>query len=72
MTVVMTGVITALEPPHPAGKVELGYSTKNLNEVYAQRQQNGIKFLSEPKPLHGVPIASVEDSEGAECSLSEG
>jgi catechol 2,3-dioxygenase-like lactoylglutathione lyase family enzyme len=57
---------------NPAGKVELGYVTKDLKEVYANREAIGLKFASEPKPLHGVLLADIVDSEGARCSLAEG
>jgi hypothetical protein len=56
---------------NPAGKVELGYVTKDLKEVYANREKMGIEFTSEPKPLHGMLLADIVDSEGARCSLGE-
>lgn len=71
-----TGSVTlalhAASEKNPAGRIELGYATKGLKELYANRQQSGIKFTSEPRPLHGVLLANFEDSEGANCSLSEG
>jgi len=68
------GVTLALHPAsgkNPAGKVELGYVTQDLKEVYANREEIGIEFTSEPKPLHGVLLADIVDSEGARCGLGE-
>jgi predicted enzyme related to lactoylglutathione lyase len=55
---------------NPAGSVELGFGVPDLKKVYAERERLGLKFLSEPKPVHGTLIASFADSEGARCSMS--
>ena len=54
----------------PAGFVELAYNVDDLKSVYANRDKLGLKFLSEPKPLHDALLASIADSEGAECGIS--
>jgi len=56
---------------NPAGSVELGYSTKDLQGVYANRKSVGLEFTGEPRPLHGVLLGNFVDSEGARCSISE-
>jgi len=70
-----TGDVTrALHPASaqiPAGHVELGFSTKDLAQVYAGRAANGLAFAGEPKPLHGVLLATITGSEGESCSLSD-
>jgi hypothetical protein len=70
-----TGSVTlALHPAsdkNPAGRVELGFATKNLQEIYSNRQTNSIKFTSEPKSVHGVLLAGFEDGEGTQCGLSD-
>src|SRR6185295_18504081 len=67
-----TLALHAASDKNPEGRVELGFATKGVKELYANRQQNGIKFTAEPRSLHGVLLANFEDSEGAPCSLSEG
>src|SRR5262249_41123443 len=57
---------------NPAGTVELGYSAKNLKEIYETRGARGLTFTKVPEPLHGTLLSRIKDSEGAECSLSEG
>jgi len=70
-----TGDVTlALHPAsekNPAGNVELGYSVKALADVHAQRERNGLKFIGEPKPLHGVLLSTITGSEGEQLSLSD-
>jgi lactoylglutathione lyase len=55
---------------NPAGSVELGYTVRDLPGVYAARGTNGFEFLTAPADLHGSLLATIRDSEGAQCSLS--
>jgi hypothetical protein len=57
-------------PEHPAGGVQLGFRTGNLDAFHAARDANGISFTQEPMPMHGMRIARFLDSEGAETSVS--
>jgi predicted enzyme related to lactoylglutathione lyase len=70
-----TGDVTlALHPAsekNPAGRAELGFAIKGLEQAYAEREKNGLKFLSPPKPLHGVMLATIAGPDGEECSVSE-
>src|SRR3974377_619219 len=63
-----TGDVTlALHPAseaNPAGRVGFGSSAKGLEVLYPKREQNKIRFLSPPKPLHGALLASFAGSEG--------
>lgn len=69
-----TGATTlALHPAnaqHPAGSASLGFRTHALREVYEGRDNAGLTFTAPPTPQHGVEIARLLDSEGAEISLS--
>jgi lactoylglutathione lyase len=69
-----TGATTlALHPAsdeHPAGGVQLGFRTADLDAFYDAREANGIEFTQAPMPMHGVRIARFRDCEGAETSLS--
>jgi predicted enzyme related to lactoylglutathione lyase len=66
-----TLALHAASEANPAGSVEIGYSVKNLKDVYASRQSNGLRFTGEPKPLHGTLLGTILDSEGARCSISD-
>jgi predicted enzyme related to lactoylglutathione lyase len=55
---------------NPAGKVELGYRTDNLQEFYQQMQAKGVKFSMPPtKQNFGGSLAQFVDSEGAHTSV---
>src|SRR5262249_42034914 len=66
-----TLALHAASDTNPAGSVELGYGVRNLKDVYASRQSNGLHFAEEPKPLHGTLLGTILDSEGARCSISD-
>lgn len=55
---------------NPAGSVELGFGVDDLKGVFAKRNELGLKFAAEPKPLHGSVLGKIFDSENAECSIS--
>ena len=69
-----TGSTTlALHPTserHPAGTVELGFSTPDLPGVFAGREAAGLTFTRAPVDEHGTLLATILDCEGAEVSLS--
>lgn len=69
-----TGATTlALHPAtdeHPAGGVQLGFRTEDLDGFYAAREANGLSFTQAPTPMHGATIARFLDCEGAETSVS--
>lgn len=56
---------------NPAGSVQLGLSTANLDSFHANGQGRGLVFTSPPAKVHGVPIARFRDPDGAEISVSE-
>lgn len=70
-----TGDVTlALHPAtdkKPAGSVELGFHMEGLEQVHAQGEASGIRFITAPRREHGVLLASFLDSEDAQCSASE-
>jgi catechol 2,3-dioxygenase-like lactoylglutathione lyase family enzyme len=69
-----TGETTlALHPAsdeNPAGSVQLGLGTEDLDNFYAAGQAQGLVFTSEPREVHGSRIARFRDSDGAEISVS--
>ena len=69
-----TGPVTlALHPTsdtHPAGSVQLGFSTPDLPAVYAAREAAGLTFSAPPMDQHGTLLSRFLDCEGAEVSLS--
>jgi lactoylglutathione lyase len=67
------GTTLALHPAsaeHPAGGVQLGFRTEDLDGFYAARDAKGLSFTQPPTPMHGVNIARFRDCEGAETSVS--
>jgi predicted enzyme related to lactoylglutathione lyase len=73
-TELATGDTTlALHPAsdeNPAGTVQLGFGVEDVDAFYAEKRAAGLEFLQPPKPLHGVKIAALKDSEGAEIRVS--
>ena len=69
-----TGDVTlALHPASaekPAGTTELGFTTPDLAALHARGEAAGLAFVRAPRAEHGVLLASIRDSEGAEVSLS--
>ena len=65
-----TLALHAASDEHPAGSVQLGFRTGDLDAFYAAREANGIAFTQAPTPMHGVNIARFRDCEGAETSVS--
>ena len=55
---------------NPAGKVQLGFSTEELDAFYAGRDAAGVTFTQAPRDQHGTPISRLLDNEGTEISLS--
>ena len=56
---------------NPAGSVQLGLGTPNLDGFHANGQNGGLIFTSPPTEVHGVRIARFRDPDGAEISVSE-
>ena len=55
---------------NPAGSVQLGLGTDDLDRFHADGQANGIVFTSPPADLHGTRIARFRDPDRAEISIS--
>jgi catechol 2,3-dioxygenase-like lactoylglutathione lyase family enzyme len=66
----VTLALHAASADNPAGAVQLGYAVDDLKGLYADRAKAGINFTSEPRAVHGSPIAKFRDNEGRECSIS--
>ena len=54
---------------NPAGTVQLGLGTDDVDRFFQEGQQAGVKFTSEPTDMHGTRIARFLDCEGAEVSI---
>jgi catechol 2,3-dioxygenase-like lactoylglutathione lyase family enzyme len=69
------GTKLALHPAseeNPAGSVQLGLGSDDLDRLYAEAAEKGIVFTSPPTDMHGTRIARIRDPDGAEISLSQG
>ena len=56
---------------NPAGSVQLGLGTTDIDNFYAAGQTEGLVFTSPPTDVHGTRIARVRDIDGAEISVSQ-
>ena len=56
---------------NPAGSVQLGLGTTDIDNFYAAGQAEGLVFTSPPTDMHGTRIARFRDLDGAEVSVSE-
>ena len=54
----------------PAGSVQLGLGTEDIDNFYAAGQADGLVFTSPPTDMHGTRIARIRDPDGAEISVS--
>jgi catechol 2,3-dioxygenase-like lactoylglutathione lyase family enzyme len=55
---------------NPAGSVQLGLGTADIDNFFAAGQSGGIVFTSPPTDMHGTRIARFRDIDGAEISVS--
>jgi lactoylglutathione lyase len=55
---------------NPAGTVQLGFGVSDLDAFFESAQQDGIRFTSAPKDVHGTRLATFLDCEGAEISVA--
>ena len=56
---------------NPAGSVQLGLASTDLDDFYVAGQAQGIFFTSPPTDVHGTQIARFRDADGAEISVSQ-
>jgi catechol 2,3-dioxygenase-like lactoylglutathione lyase family enzyme len=56
---------------NPAGSVQLGLGSTNIDNFYAGGQSEGLVFTSAPTDVHGTRIARFRDPDGAEISVSQ-
>ncbi|MCL6741074.1 VOC family protein [Sphingomonas sp. RB56-2] len=55
---------------NPAGTVQLGLATEDLDQFYSEALANEITFTRPPSEVHGSRIARFLDPDGAEISIS--
>lgn len=68
------GTTLALHPAsadNPAGSVQLGLATEDLDGFHAADQAQGLVFTAPPIEVHGTRIARFRDPDGAEISIGE-
>ena len=68
------GTKLALHPAsddNPAGSVQLGLGTTDLENFHMEGQAEGLVFTSPPTDVHGIRIARFRDIDGAEISISQ-
>ena len=56
---------------NPAGSVQLGLGTTDIDNFYAAGQTEGLIFTSPPTDVHGTRIARFRDPDGAEITVSQ-
>jgi lactoylglutathione lyase len=56
---------------NPAGTVQLGFGTDDIDAFYAEAAAERITFTQPPTDMHGTRLARFLDPEGAEISLSD-
>jgi lactoylglutathione lyase len=55
---------------NPAGTVQLGLGTDDIDGFHAGAQANGITFTSPPTDMHGTRIARFLYPDGADITIS--
>jgi catechol 2,3-dioxygenase-like lactoylglutathione lyase family enzyme len=66
----VTLALHAASDDNPAGKVQLGFGTPDLAQLYAGRDASGLTFTAAPEVRFGTLLARMLDGEGVEVSLS--
>lgn len=69
------GTSLALHPAseeNPAGRVQLGLGTEDLDAFCRKIEAQNLTVTSPPREVHGTRIARFRDPEGAEISVSAG
>ncbi|MBV8908045.1 MAG: VOC family protein [Sphingomonas sp.] len=56
---------------NPAGSVQLGLGTTDIDNFHMAGQAEGLVFTSPPTDVHGTKIARFRDLDGAEISVSQ-
>jgi catechol 2,3-dioxygenase-like lactoylglutathione lyase family enzyme len=56
---------------NPAGSVQLGLGTTDIDDFYAAGGPEGLVFTSPPTDVHDTRIARFRDPDGAEISVSQ-
>ena len=68
------GTKLALHPAsdeNPAGSVQLGLGSTDIDSFHAAGQGKGLVFTSPPTDVHGSRITRFRDPDGAEISVSQ-
>src|SRR5262245_21853215 len=55
---------------NPPGTCQLGFRVANVDAFCDELAHRGVKVVEAPKSLHGMRLAKLADSDGAEFSVS--
>ena len=55
---------------NPAGSVQIGLGSADIDNFYTAGQTAGLVFTSPPTDVHGTRVARFRDPDGAEISVS--
>ena len=58
------------DPDHPAGSVQLGFGSDDIDAFHTAATAAGVVFTRPIETVHGMRIARVRDADGAEVSCS--
>jgi len=64
-----TLALHAASDEHPAGTMELGLNSNDIDGFYGARDELGVTFTEAPKDLHGMRVGKILDPDGAEMSV---
>jgi catechol 2,3-dioxygenase-like lactoylglutathione lyase family enzyme len=56
---------------NPAGSVQLGLGSADVDDFHVAGAAKGLVFTSPPTDVHGTRIARFRDPDGAEISVSD-
>src|SRR3954454_24694064 len=56
---------------NPAGSVQLGIGSPDIDDFHVAGLAKGLVFTSHPTDVHGTRIARFRDPDGAEISVTE-
>lgn len=65
-----TLALHAADGDHPAGSVQLGFGSDDLDAFHAAANAAGLTFTRPVEKVHGSRIARLLDADGAEISVS--
>lgn len=53
----------------PAGTVQLGFASEDLDGLFRDREKIGLQFIEPPALRHGVKLATAIDTDGSHFKI---